>query len=68
MADDQIYVHVYRGPSSEKCECRCNEDGTGSCEHLWNGPEFDMEKLGMYGTSATCSRCGMLAFTHDIRQ
>lgn len=45
------------------CYCDCTH--RGPCEHSWDGPgeEFDSGR----GWSATCSRCGMSAFSHDMR-
>ena len=63
-----VIIHIYRGPSSEKCRCNCNEDGTGTCEHVWDGPERDLADYGAYGMTETCGRCGMMRFTHDSRQ
>lgn len=45
------------------CYCAC---GTGGpCEHCWNGPDFTSADGCM--TSSTCSRCGLTAFSHDLR-
>ena len=42
------------------CYCDCPE---GPCEHVWDGPAYENESV----SSATCSRCGMTAFSHDMR-
>lgn len=60
-----IVIHIYRGPSSEKCRCRCGLEEGNPCEHVWDGPEEDLGEYG--GSSVTCSRCGMSAFSHDMR-
>jgi len=31
------------------------------CDHKWDGPAVDLEN----GWSVTCSKCGMLASSHD---
>jgi hypothetical protein len=57
------------GPSSEKCTCNCPG---GPCEHQWDGPWQDLIDLDgegneyVSGSSATCSKCGMLCLEHDL--
>lgn len=47
----------------EACYCAC---GTGGpCEHRWDGEEYISEDECL--CSATCSRCGMTAFSHSMR-
>ena len=36
-----------------------------ACEHVWDGPGY-MHADGC-GWSATCSRCGLDAMSHDLR-
>jgi len=45
------------------CYCACTSGGP--CEHKWDGEgvEFDEGR----GWSATCSRCGCTAMSHDMR-
>ena len=45
------------------CYCACGADGP--CEHKWDGAEYISEDGCL--CSATCSRCGMAAFSHDMR-
>lgn len=45
------------------CYCAC-ADG-GPCEHKWDGEGW--ESADGLGWSATCSRCGMTAMSHDMR-
>jgi hypothetical protein len=42
------------------CYCACPE---GPCQHIWDGPE----ETGDNYSSATCSRCGCSAISHDMR-
>ena len=45
------------------CYCAC---GTGGpCEHKWDGEGWESEDGR--GWSATCSRCGCTAMSHDMR-
>ena len=45
------------------CYCAC---GTGGpCEHKWGGPDWESEDG--CAVSATCSRCGIVAMFHDMR-
>lgn len=60
MSDEPVItMFACYGSSSAECKCRCPE----SCEHTWDGPFAPM----LHGGSATCSRCGMLAITHDMQ-
>ena len=43
--------------------CYCNCANGGPCEHKWDGPGLDLDN----GWTATCSRCGMTAMGHDMR-
>lgn len=44
------------------CYCAC---GTGGpCEHKWDGEGWESEDGCVW--SATCSRCGLTALSHDI--
>jgi hypothetical protein len=54
-------VHVHRSHGSG-CYCNCPE---GPCQHKWDGPWWTSGD-GCTG-SATCSKCGELAFNHDMR-
>lgn len=45
----------------DKCYCACASGGP--CEHDWNGEGMDVEG----GWTATCSRCGATAISHDMR-
>lgn len=45
------------------CYCACTSGGP--CEHKWNGKGVEFE--GGRGWSATCSRCGGTAISHDMR-
>ena len=47
----------------DACYCACSNGGP--CEHKWDGEGYESEDDGI--SSATCSRCGMLAFNHDLR-
>ena len=49
--------------NTNSCYCACTSGGP--CEHKWDGEgvEFD----GGCGWSATCSRCGCTAMSHDMR-
>jgi hypothetical protein len=45
------------------CYCAC---GTGGpCEHKWDGEGWESEDGCAW--SATCSRCGCTAMSHDMR-
>lgn len=45
------------------CYCACANGGP--CEHEWSGPEYVSEDRCMQ--SSTCSHCGCLAISHDMR-
>lgn len=52
------------GPSTKRCQCRCPD---GDCEHRWDGERERIEHDGgSVSASATCSRCGMSAMSHDM--
>jgi hypothetical protein len=44
------------------CYCACPE---GPCEHKWDGEGYESEDGCCW--SATCSRCGCTAMSHDMR-
>lgn len=44
----------------DACYCACPD---GPCEHTWDGEPYQSDKL----SSAICSRCGALAFSHGMR-
>ena len=47
----------------DACYCAC---GTGGpCEHKWDGDGVEFDEGS--GWSATCSRCGGTAMSHDMR-
>jgi hypothetical protein len=56
----KAHVHVFwhYGP----CYCGCPD---GPCQHIWDGPDVEFDDG--HGVSVPCSRCGMLAFSHDMR-
>lgn len=45
------------------CYCACGNGGP--CEHNWDGPGYESEDGLCW--SATCSRCGTTAMSHDMR-
>lgn len=45
------------------CYCACGTHGP--CEHKWDGDLWVSDDGLLH--SATCSRCGMTAFSHDMR-
>ena len=48
----------------DACYCAC---GTGGpCEHKWDGEAYVSEDECLHITTY-CSRCGMTAFSHDMR-
>lgn len=47
--------------NSDSCYCACSSGG--SCEHKWDGPDYESESF----SSVTCSRCGVAAISHDMR-
>jgi hypothetical protein len=52
---------VFSSFNPNACYCDCANHGP--CEHKWDGEPYQDE--GLY--SATCSRCGVTAFSHSIR-
>lgn len=47
----------------EACYCACGSGGP--CEHNWTGDPYESEDGSIW--SATCTRCGMLAYSHSLR-
>lgn len=47
----------------DMCYCACSTGGP--CEHTWDGPEYTSEDR--LCSSSTCSRCGAIAMSHDLR-
>lgn len=45
------------------CYCACTSGGP--CEHKWDGDGYESEDGLCW--SATCSRCGYTAMSHDMR-
>lgn len=45
--------------------CYCDCVNGGPCEHTWDGEPWESEDGRSW--SATCSRCGMTAMSHDMR-
>ncbi len=45
------------------CYCACINGGP--CEHNWSGPSYTSDDGLCW--SATCSRCGCTAMSHDMR-
>ena len=45
------------------CYCACASGGP--CEHKWDGEPYESDDGAVW--SATCSRCGMTAMSHDLR-
>lgn len=50
------------------CFCNCGytkglDDPEHACEHKWDGEGYEDETL----SSTTCSRCGMLSYSHSLR-
>lgn len=54
-----ILIHMSHGPGSHQCACECPD---GPCEHKWDG----VPEEGDTYHSATCSRCGKSAISHDM--
>jgi hypothetical protein len=52
---------VHNDPN--RCYCACGSNPPGPCEHTWDGPAVEFDS----GVSATCSRCGLSAMSHDLR-
>lgn len=55
------YEEVKHNFDPNACYCACTTGGP--CEHVWDGPEYHSESF----SSATCSRCGTMAMSHDLR-
>lgn len=53
-----LQVHISHSPV---CYCACPD---GPCQHVWDGDDVT---IGDNGCSVTCSRCGEMAFAHDLR-
>lgn len=47
----------------DACYCACSSGGP--CEHKWDGDGYESEDGLCW--SATCSRCGCTAMSHDMR-
>lgn len=47
----------------DACYCACSTGGP--CEHKWDGEGYEPEDGSFW--SATCSRCGCTAMSHDMR-
>lgn len=45
------------------CYCACSS--SGPCEHDWDGEQYESADKSL--VSATCSKCGMTAFSHSMR-
>lgn len=45
--------------------CYCDCSSGGPCEHKWDGEGYESEDGFCW--SATCSRCGCTAMSHDMR-
>lgn len=43
--------------------CYCDCGNGGPCEHTWDGEPWESDGLW----TATCSRCGCTAFSHNMR-
>jgi len=59
--DEKQPVAIFVCPPT-KCRCECPT--MGECEHIWDGPEREFAEGR--GSSATCSRCGMMAVEHSM--
>lgn len=57
---DQLHTSF----NPHECYCTCGSPNP-LCEHLWNGPEVQLEDGQV--VSASCSLCGLSAYSHDIR-
>lgn len=67
MSDENERVVVHScGPSRPGCECKCTPEKR-DCGHVFDGPweEFETGGGAWCGT-ATCSKCGMSAMSHDM--
>lgn len=45
------------------CYCACASGGP--CEHTWDGEPYESDDGCMW--SRTCSKCGVTAMSHDMR-
>lgn len=59
---DRGDVRLVHSSPSDACYCGCPD---GPCQHVWDGPDY--VDPGGCMVSATCSRCGALAISHDVR-
>jgi hypothetical protein len=50
----------FHASGTHGCYCACPD---GPCQHIWDGPEYAEECM----SSATCSLCGEIAMSHDMR-
>jgi hypothetical protein len=55
--------HAARDYNRDACYCACGNGGP--CEHNWNGKPYESDDGGTW--SSTCSRCGMTAMSHSLR-
>jgi hypothetical protein len=62
-AEYGVSLHSTFNPDA--CYCACGSDPRGTCEHKWDGP--DWESTDGCCMSVTCSRCGTTAMSHDLR-
>lgn len=56
---DPAMVSVHSSHAGN-CYCACPD---GPCQHVWDGKPYEEDCCW----SATCSRCGTLALSHDMR-
>jgi hypothetical protein len=67
MADsteDPVLIHSC-GAGNAKCACECSKGGP--CGHVWDGEGVEeIYEDGGAMSSASCSRCGMLAISHSM--
>ena len=54
---------MQREYNRDACYCACGT--SGPCEHGWAGETYESKDGSL--VSATCARCGMTAFSHDLR-
>lgn len=61
------YTIQHSSHDDNACYCSCGQSGEngGLCEHHWDGPAYTSDDGLMQ--SATCGRCGVIAFCHDMR-
>lgn len=64
-----ITFHSTFNPKACYCNCGLTDIGGNTvvrlCEHLWNGPVLELENGQLI--TASCSLCGMTAYSHDMR-